>query len=331
MVCRMLVSQFAICDRRLKAKMKISGVDLLLLFYIGPRCVSAGTGLLRGVGNVVVEEDFRRLQTVGSIADFDLVNAKTNLKITTLTPGQVIVVSAIPGMISPDFNIDAKSTGSVQSVVFTLNGVKVQTENAAPWAFCGNSGPDFLTCKSLINGTHTITATSFSGKDGTGTKGTTASVTFTIVSTLPASPTKSPIAPTKNPVAPVAPTKSPVVAPMASPVAIAAPTVAPTKSPVESTKNPVVAPTGSPTAAPQPAVSPLLINCGGESYTDSLNRVWVADQFFDSGTKVFSTGNNISNTVEDTLYQSERYGISMTYSIPRPAGLYTVTLHFAEI
>jgi hypothetical protein len=252
-VCRMLVSQFAICDRRLKAKMKISGVDLLLLLYMGPRCVSAATGLLRGVGNVVVEEDFRRLQTVGSITDFDLVNAKTNLKITTLTPGQVIVVSAIPGMISPDLNIDAKSTGSVLSVVFTLNGVKVQTENAAPWAFCCNSGPDFFTCKSLINGTHTITATPFSGKDGMGTKGTTASVTFTIVGTLPTSPTKSPIAPTKNPVAPVAPTKSPVVAPTSSPVAIATPTknpLTPTKSPVTSTKSPAAPPIPAPVPAP---------------------------------------------------------------------------------
>jgi Malectin domain len=282
------------------AKMKIDSVAFVLLLHVGSRCVSAATGLLRGVGN---EGDSRSLQTVGSITDFDLINAKTNLKITTLTPGQVIAVSSIPGMSSPDFNIEAKSTGNVVSVVFTLNGVQVWSENSAPWAFCGNSGPDFSTCLSLIVGTHTITATPYLGRDGTGTKGTAASVTFTIVASPPASPMKSPTAPTKNPVALVVPTSSPLAA----------------------------VPVASPVLPPQPTVSPLLINCGGPSYTDSLNRVWLADQYFGSGTTVFSTGSPIDNTVDDILYQSERYGISMTYSIPRPAGLYTVTLHFAEI
>jgi Malectin domain len=290
--------------------MKIDSVVFVLLLSVGSRCVSADTGLLRGVGDAI-DEDTRSLQTVGSITDFDLINAKTNLKITTLTPGQVIAVSSIPGMISPDFNIEAKSAGNVQSVVFTLNSVMVQTENFVPWAFCGNSGPDFFTCKSLKNGTHVITATPYSGKNGTGTKGIAGSMTFTIDASPPASPMKSPIAPTKNPVALVAPTKSPVVA---------------------ATKSPLAAvPMASPVLPPQPTVSPLLINCGGESYTDSLNRVWVADQYFNEGTKVFNTSNPIANTEDDILYQSERYGISMTYSIPRPAGLYTVTLHFAEI
>jgi hypothetical protein len=169
-----------------KTKMKIGLVRaaFVLLLCVGSRCVRAATGLLRGLSNDIVEEDTRSLQTVGSITDFDLIHAKTDLKITALTPGQVISVSSIPGMISPDFSIDAKSTGNVQSVVFTLNGVKVLTENSAPWALCGNSGPDFFTCKSLINGTHTITATPYSGRDGTGTKGTAASVTFTIVASL---------------------------------------------------------------------------------------------------------------------------------------------------
>jgi Malectin domain len=380
--------------------MKIGGVHVLLLLCMGPRCVSAATGLLRGVGspNAAAVEETRNLQTVGSITALDLINAKTDLKITTLTTGQVIAVSSIPGMTSPDFNIDAKSTGNVLSVVFTLNSVQVRIENSAPWAFCGNSGPDFSTCPSLINGTHAITATPYSGRNGTGTIGIPASVTFTIVSSLPASPTKSPIAPTKSPlVAPTgspvalvtptkspvaAPTKSPVVEPTKSPVAaptknpttaptkspVAAPTkspvVAPTKSPVVApTKSPVAAPTKSPTSAPtkspvapptknpvapptkspvapptknpvlppQPTVSPLLINCGGSAYTDSLNRVWLADQFFGSGTTVWGTGSPIANTVDDILYQTERFGTSMTYSIPRPAGLYTVTLHFAEI
>ncbi|MCB0360579.1 MAG: hypothetical protein KDD44_13120, partial [Bdellovibrionales bacterium] len=54
------------------------------------------------------------------------------------------------------------------------------------------------------------------------------------------------------------------------------------------------------------------INVGGESYTDSLGRVWVADQFF-SGGDVYQDAVPISGTSEDTLYQSERYGDPFSY------------------
>jgi Malectin domain len=75
-----------------------------------------------------------------------------------------------------------------------------------------------------------------------------------------------------------------------------------------------------------------LINCGSSSsFTDSQNRLWLADVYFDAQSGVYNTSSAISNTTEDTLYQTERTGVTVGYDIPRPPGTYAVTLHFAEI
>jgi Malectin domain len=79
-----------------------------------------------------------------------------------------------------------------------------------------------------------------------------------------------------------------------------------------------------------PVFQPILINCGGEEYTDSQERIWQADKF-NTGGAVSRTGADILDTDSDELYRSERYGGEMTYSIPMGAGIYTITLHFAEI
>ena len=78
------------------------------------------------------------------------------------------------------------------------------------------------------------------------------------------------------------------------------------------------------------AVAPaVLINAGGPNFTDSLGRLWIADANF-SGGNTSSTSSAIAGTVEDTLYQTERYG-NFSYQIPLTPGTYQVTLHFAEI
>jgi Malectin domain len=186
-------------------------LQLLLLLLLGDGGIKvASAGLVRGGGGggAATAQDgtdlSRSLQAVGSVTQFDLINAITEKNITTLSNGQVIVVSSIPGMTSPNFNVEAKTSGTVGSVVFALNGVIGWTENGAPWAFCGNSGSDFSYCPSLT-GTVTVSATPYSAANGGGTKGTTVSVTFSIVLNAPASPTTK--SPTKSPVA--ATTKSP--------------------------------------------------------------------------------------------------------------------------
>jgi Malectin domain len=116
------------------------------------------------------------------------------------------------------------------------------------------------------------------------------------------------------------------------PASTKSPVVAPT-SPVAAPTSPVAPPMKSPVVAAAPStVSPVLIDCGStSSYTDSQNRLWLADVYYDNQSGVFSTTNAIHNSLDDKLYQTERTGVTVVYNIPRPPGTYAVTLHFAEI
>ncbi len=71
------------------------------------------------------------------------------------------------------------------------------------------------------------------------------------------------------------------------------------------------------------------INSGGPSF-EFDNTVWLSDQYFAGGT-TYTRVVPINNTLNDVLYQTERYG-NFTYSIPVPAsGNYYIDFHFAEI
>ena len=63
--------------------------------------------------------------------------------------------------------------------------------------------------------------------------------------------------------------------------------------------------------------------------TDASGQVWAADTNFRGGFP-YSTPHLIGGTVNDPLYQTERYG-SFSYDIPVASGDYEVRLHFAEI
>ncbi len=78
-----------------------------------------------------------------------------------------------------------------------------------------------------------------------------------------------------------------------------------------------------------PSVNPIRVNSAGPAYTGSQARVWRADTGFSGGSVATSPGRAIGNTVDDTLYQSERYG-AFNYTFTVPAGSYQVTLKFAE-
>ncbi len=73
----------------------------------------------------------------------------------------------------------------------------------------------------------------------------------------------------------------------------------------------------------------FLSNTGGGAYTDGQGEVYGADQYF-SGGKVATISNPIDGTVDDVLYQSERFG-EFSYALPLANGNYTVVLKFAEI
>ncbi len=99
-------------------------------------------------------------------------------------------------------------------------------------------------------------------------------------------------------------------------------------------------------AAPSPGTSPVLlvartegtepplrINCGGPALVDSQGRQWLADVCF-SGRVTnppYTSTRAIAGTVDDALYQTERYSDGLLYAVPVPEGSYDVVLHFAEL
>ncbi|HEY40913.1 MAG TPA: hypothetical protein G4O18_03535 [Dehalococcoidia bacterium] len=87
-----------------------------------------------------------------------------------------------------------------------------------------------------------------------------------------------------------------------------------------------------------PSSLPLRVNAGGELYTDSEWNTWQADQAYTSGSWGFygtdhdtdrGTSHSISGTVDDRIYQTERWGLS-GYRFDLGNGTYNVILHFAE-
>ncbi len=76
----------------------------------------------------------------------------------------------------------------------------------------------------------------------------------------------------------------------------------------------------------------MYINSGGPSYTTVDGKNFIADAYFNNGKKYLQNGKAIANTLDDVIYQSERWNANLSYSIPVPfQGDYEVTLYFAEI
>ena len=75
------------------------------------------------------------------------------------------------------------------------------------------------------------------------------------------------------------------------------------------------------------------VNAGGGAFTDSSGNAWSADTGFNTGTANTVTA-AINNTVNDALYQTERWDATtspeLAYSFNLPNGNYLVNLHFAE-
>ncbi|WP_424018193.1 malectin domain-containing carbohydrate-binding protein [Halorientalis pallida] len=71
------------------------------------------------------------------------------------------------------------------------------------------------------------------------------------------------------------------------------------------------------------------VNSGGPSYTAGDGTQYQADTQFTGGS-TFTSGDPISGTTDDTLYQSERYG-DFSYDVPVSDGEYRVTFKLAEI
>lgn len=78
------------------------------------------------------------------------------------------------------------------------------------------------------------------------------------------------------------------------------------------------------------------VNAGGAAY-QGVQKSWSADQPFSPGSwgyvggQSYAREDDIRNTTDDALYQTERYGMAAyRFTVPK-AGSYRVVLHFAEI
>ena len=74
------------------------------------------------------------------------------------------------------------------------------------------------------------------------------------------------------------------------------------------------------------------INCGGSAYTANDGTVYEADNYHSSGSS-YSKNTAISNTEDDTLFQTERYikaPGTVDYAFPVSNGPYLVTLMWSE-
>jgi hypothetical protein len=119
----------------------------------------------------------RRAASPVTVTQLELINAKTDKKISDLFYGQYVNVSSIAGLTQPNFNINAVVSGPVDFVRFGYNNnPKFRSEGATPYAFCGNMGRNYYTCTNLGYGTHYVTAQAISNR----TPGPLITVTFTI-------------------------------------------------------------------------------------------------------------------------------------------------------
>ena len=66
-------------------------------------------------------------------------------------------------------------------------------------------------------------------------------------------------------------------------------------------------------------------------YVDSLGQTWASDQSWSGDSTALLRGNAIANTADPTLYQSERYGATFSYTFGVPNDTYNVRLKFAEL
>ncbi len=112
-----------------------------------------------------------------SVTDFTLVNADTNLDIGPLTNDMIINLAS-----EDHLNVRANTSPAiVGSVKFGLDAnANYRNETATPYALAGDTAGNYFVWTPSV-GSHTVTATPYSGSGGTGDAGTLLSVTFTVI------------------------------------------------------------------------------------------------------------------------------------------------------
>ena len=125
-----------------------------------------------------------------SVQSLTLINADTDTDIKLLSNGETLNLATLP---TTNLNVRANtSPATVGSVRFAYDGnANFQTESVAPYALAGDTNGDYDPWTPTV-GSHTLTATPYSGASGGGTAGTSLTVNFTVINqtatTVPAAP-----------------------------------------------------------------------------------------------------------------------------------------------
>lgn len=189
--------------------MKIeSSVLSILPYLLAATNVSAQTALRGGA-----ERELQSFQ----VTTLQLINTNTGAVITNLQMNDSVDISSVGSGVS----INAVVSGPNESVKFAYGGnANFRTENFPPYAMCGDNSSKYVPCSVLSAGTHTVTATPFSGTGGSGTSGIPKTVTFSLVTgSTPTPPVPAP-APVPVPMPVPAPVPAPVTPPKPAPVAL---------------------------------------------------------------------------------------------------------------
>lgn len=145
--------------------------------------ISQPTALPTKVGSEVDDDDFPR------VVSLILVNAETNQDVMELTNGYVLDVSLLP-----DFTVRTDTDPSrVGSVVFSLDGYRIKTEDYPPYTIAGDvrSNGNYLSWVVDL-GMHDITACPYAKRDGSGAAGECLTVALEIIDSTVAMPVEQP-------------------------------------------------------------------------------------------------------------------------------------------
>ena len=116
-----------------------------------------------------------------SVTSFTLINADNNTAVagfSPLTNGAQLTLSTLP----PHLTIRATTNpATVGSVVFGIDAnPSAHTEGAWPYDIGGDNDPTHPMVWTPVLGSHTVTATPFTGTMGAGTAGTPGTISFTV-------------------------------------------------------------------------------------------------------------------------------------------------------
>jgi len=138
--------------------------------------------LFAGVKQTYVTCDGRTINgsggTTQSVVALTLINADTDQPILTMTDGMTLSFATLP---TRNLNIRAETSPTVVgSVRFALDGnSNYRTETQAPYALAGDDSGDYRPWTPSA-GSHTLTATPYTGASASGTKGTPLTVRFSV-------------------------------------------------------------------------------------------------------------------------------------------------------